>query len=197
MSTTVLAQDLMRPVLRTELSELVVAARAGDEHAWRRLVTRFNPLARQVARRFGLPPNDVDDVVQAAWLQIYQCLGRVREPEALSGWIATIVRREALHSLQTSAFELLIDDPECFEQPTDEAPDTAVLNAELAEVLANAIAGLPPRQRTLMTLIAAQDQPDYRSISHRLGMPMGSIGPTRRRCLARLERSPEVRALRD
>jgi RNA polymerase sigma factor (sigma-70 family) len=185
----------------TELKALVARACEGDEGAWRRLVARFDPMARRIARGFGLKPCDVDDVTQAAWLQIYTCLGRVREPEALSGWIATIVRREALRSLQTSGFEHLVDDPMYFEQSTtdatNEAPEAHVLASERTAILTRAFASLPPRHRTLMALIVAQDAPDYRSISLRLDMPIGSIGPIRRRCLARLEAIDEVQALRD
>jgi RNA polymerase sigma factor (sigma-70 family) len=181
---------------RSELEDLVGSACSGDEQAWARLVARFDPMARRVARGFGLAPCDVDDVVGSAWVRIYSSLAAVREPDALSGWIATIVRREALRILQVAAFERLIDDPVCFGQTTEEGPLSSLLASEQTETLTDAIASLPPRQGMLIALLFTHEQ-DYRAISARLDMPIGSIGPIRRRGLARLGQSPEIRSLLD
>lgn len=179
-----------------ELSRLVHAARAGDESAWPRLVAQFDPMVRRIARGFRLAPNDVDDVAQATWLKLVAHIGRIREPEALWGWIGTTARREALGVHQASSTQWLTADPAVFEAPDDEDPEAQVLAADSRAVLERAMATLPERQRALLTLIVGQERSDYQAISDALEMPIGSIGPTRRRSLERLQRHAEIRALR-
>jgi RNA polymerase sigma factor (sigma-70 family) len=176
-----------------ELDALVSAARAGDHRAWSRLVAQFDRMLRSVARSYRLPPQDVDDVVQATWVKLYEHLDRLRDTSAIAGWLATTVRRESLRVLQRGVRELLTDSPGPAGGARQNGPEDALLHAERRLVLTRAFATLPERQRRLMELIAAGDAVTYEQISAALGMPVGSIGPSRARSLARLELHDELR----
>jgi RNA polymerase sigma factor (sigma-70 family) len=182
------------PRAERKLESLVQATRANDNVAWSELVGRFDGMLRSVARSYRLCPADVDDVLQTVWLRLYQQLDRLREPNAIAGWLATTTRRESLRVLQTHVREQLTDDPEVLESTTVDRPDTEVLASERNAVLRRALGTLPTHQRRLMVLLAAAPA-DYRMISATLDIPVGSIGPTRARSLARLERHPELREL--
>jgi Sigma-70 region 2 len=95
----------------SELSELVPAARNGDAYAWEVLVARFTPTIRAVVRGYRLNPADVEDVVQATWVTAFAHIGRIRQPEAIGGWLTVTARREALRTLQARQRETLIDEP--------------------------------------------------------------------------------------
>jgi RNA polymerase sigma factor (sigma-70 family) len=174
---------------------LVHAARAGDNAAWTRLVERFDGSLRDIARSYRLDPTDIDDVMQATWLRLFKHIERLREPAGVAGWLATTTRRESLRRLQGPVREQLTDDPQGGEPPDSEGPEDKLLAAERRAILARALATLPDRHRRLMTLLAAKPSLDYRQISSILAMPIGSIGPTRARCLARLARNGELQAL--
>jgi RNA polymerase sigma factor (sigma-70 family) len=180
-----------------DLEAIVSAARGGDDAAWTCLVQRFEPTLRRVARSFRLSPTDVDDVVQATWLRLFGAIERIREPAALPGWLTTTARREALRLLQGPVRERLTDDPRLGDQADADAegPEAEVLAAERKATLTRVLRLLPPRQRELMRLLAAEPC-NYEEISAALAMPLGSIGPTRARILARLEQHPEIQALR-
>lgn len=183
------------PSPNRDLDAIVGAARAGDDAAWTCLVRRFEPTLRRVARSFRLAPTDVDDVVQATWLRLFGAIDSIREPAALPGWLTTTARRESLRLLQTPVRERLTDDPRLGDGADGEGLDGEVLAAERKATLARALRLLPPRQRELMRLLAAEPC-NYEEISAALAMPLGSIGPTRARILARLEQHPEIQALR-
>jgi len=175
-----------------QLGALLHCARRGDDLAWRRLVEYFDGLLRSIAGSYRLGRVDVDDVVQITWMQMFEHLDRIREPEAVAGWLATTARREAMRVLQTHVREQLCAEPEVGEAATDHTPDIAVLAAETRAILGRAVAALPGRQRELMTLLLEPDT-DYQNISATLKMPVGSIGPTRARGLTSLRRDAELR----
>jgi RNA polymerase sigma factor (sigma-70 family) len=179
-----------------ELVTLVHAARAGDELAWQRLVERFDHMLRDIARFYRLTPSDVDDALQTTWIRLLSHIDRLREPAAVAGWLATTTRRECMRHLQRAVHELPTDDRTLGDRADEHTPESQLLATERARILAAAIAKLPQRHRELMTLLGAASSPDYREVSASLGMPHGSIGPIRARCLARLERDAELSALR-
>src|SRR3954452_18714447 len=181
-----------------DLAALARAAQTGDEAAWTTLVTRFNAPLRGIARSYRLSATDVDDVVQATWLDALQDIHHLRDPAAIAGWLATTTRRKALRSLQTRTREQLTNDPTDHDRIDPEDPEQRVLAAERRRILGDALTNLPERQRRLMTLLLASDPAlDYKGISHLLSMPLGSLGPTRARSLARLARNPTLQALQD
>jgi RNA polymerase sigma factor (sigma-70 family) len=178
-------------------AELITAARAGDERAWAALVRRLQPSLRSVARRYGLSPAQADDVVQTAWMRLVENIGSLRAPEAVGAWLAVTVRREAFRALQGHVREHLTDEPFVDESAGPAGLDHEVLHAEQRTVLARAIETLPARHQQLMELLLREPGIDYREVSVRTGIPTGSIGPIRGRCLVRMADDPAVRALRD
>jgi RNA polymerase sigma factor (sigma-70 family) len=176
-----------------ELVALVHAARDGDVLAWGRLVTTFDGMLRAVARSCRLAPHDVDDAVQTTWVKLYENIDGIRDPSAVAGWLATTVRREALRLMQVHVRECLTDAPELAGECRDENPAARLLESERRVALSHALAALPERHRRLMTLIA--DDTRYQQIGAVLDMPLGSIGPIRRRSLARMQRHPELQRL--
>jgi len=178
------------------VASLVVAAAGGDSAAWNSLVDRFAPLVWSICMRYKLSPSDGADVSQEVWLRLTEKIDTIREPAALAGWLATTARRECLVLLRRrdrevpSAMELdLADDVD----RTD--PDREVLRMEREQALLAAFAELPDNARLLLTLLMEDPPRPYRDISAILGIPIGSIGPTRARYLERLRRSPALAGL--
>lgn len=182
-----------KPANDEQLDKLMRGARRGDNVAWAGLICRFDRSLRSIARGYRLGAADIDDVVQLTWTRLYEHIDRVRDPQAVAGWLATTTRREAMRVLQNHVREQLTDDPELGNAAAGEQPEAAVIAAEERAVLDRAVADLPGRQRELLTLLVAQPDADYRHISAALQMPLGSIGPIRARGLARLECHAELR----
>jgi RNA polymerase sigma factor (sigma-70 family) len=177
---------------------LVAAALGGDQTAWNSLVERYTPLVLSITRRHGLQEDDAEDVVQTVWLRLVENLGKVREPQALPGWIVTTVRNECLRLIRRRRLITPADltdhqHPDAAEDSG--AVDAGLLDAERHEALLTALAELTDRQRALLLLLIEDPQPSYEEISRRLGLPIGSIGPTRARALARLRAHSAVHAL--
>ncbi|MEA2153951.1 MAG: hypothetical protein QOE11_91 [Solirubrobacteraceae bacterium] len=178
----------------TELAELVSAARTGDHRAWASLHERFAPLLRGIARSYRLSASDVDDVVQTTWLRLFSHIDRVREPEAIAGWLVTTVRRECLRALQGPMRECPSDDPQLGDCTDFADPESELIAAERRVALGRALATLPARHRELMSLLVAEPAMPYQELSAALAIPIGSIGPIRARSLVRLARHPELRS---
>jgi RNA polymerase sigma factor (sigma-70 family) len=178
-----------------ELVALVRASAAGDQAAFERLVTRFDRLLRGVTRSFRLSSWDADDVIQATWLQFLEHGRTLREPAAVSGWLATTARRQSLRVLQRHVREHLTDDPAHGGPAGDAAPDDQLLATERRELLHDALAALPPRHKNLMRVLVTQPELSYEDVGRLLAMPVGSIGPTRARSLDRLRQSTKLQAL--
>jgi RNA polymerase sigma factor (sigma-70 family) len=175
----------------------VEAARAGDPDAWARLVQRFDRMLRSVARSYHLPPADVDDVVQTTWLDLFETLERLREPMAIGGWLATATRHNALRRRRMRVREQPTDDPQLGEGADDNQPEASLLAVERRAALAAAIDRLPRRHRGLLIVLLTQPTLEYREVGELLSMPVGSIGPTRARSLARLACDTQLRAVAD
>ena len=166
------------------VASLVRAAAAGQQAAWDQLVDRFAPLMVSVVSRFGLGREDAADVEQTVWLRLVQNLHRIREPAALPGWIQTTVRNEAIRIAGSRRTVPLYNDS--FLVADDDALESEVLATERREALLAAVAQLPGRQYELLMMLIADPTPSYDEISSKLGMPKGSIGPTRARAMERL-----------
>jgi RNA polymerase sigma factor (sigma-70 family) len=160
---------------------------AGSSDALDRLVRRVTPTLWHVARAYGLSREAAEDVVQSSWVALARTAGTVRDPQAIVSWLCVTTRREAVRVVRQSRREDSTDPAALVEQgPAAAGVEDAVLADEEAAVLWRRVNELPPRCRQLLRVIAFEDRPDYRSISAELGMPTGSIGPTRRRCLEKL-----------
>ena len=134
-------------------------------------------------------------MIQSTWLQFMQHGRQLREPAAVSGWLATTARRQSLQMLQRHGREQLTDDPERGAPCDRSEPDRELLAAERRELLRGALAELPDRHRDLMHVLVARPELSYEEVGRVLAMPIGSIGPTRARALDRLGRNRELRAL--
>jgi RNA polymerase sigma factor (sigma-70 family) len=175
-----------------ELVTIVTAARAGDDAAWTALVRRLEPPLRRVARGYRLTPAQIEDVLQTTWMRVFVGIHRLREPACILSWLITTIRREALRTLQGPVAEQLSADPELGDRPTSHDPLRDLMVAESRAALRSAVGRLPERQRRLMELLMADPEIEYREISAATGMPIGSIGPTRARCLDRLAGDPSL-----
>jgi RNA polymerase sigma factor (sigma-70 family) len=176
------------PRREADLGTLARAAMQGEEAAWERLVARFGPTIRSVARRHRLSEADQDEVVQRTWLRLLERIGTVRQPEALGGWLVTTARRESLRIIELSARELPSDEADDRESAAAPVED-AVIAAERRAALYRALGGLRPRQRSLLQLQLAAPAMSYEQLGVALEMPVGGIGPTRGRALAALRRN--------
>ncbi|HTT92902.1 MAG TPA: sigma-70 family RNA polymerase sigma factor [Acidimicrobiales bacterium] len=175
------------------MGDLVLGARAGSVEAWEELVARFGGMIAATGRRYRLTPADVAELEQTTWLRLVENLHRIEQPERVGGWLATTARRESLQLLKraakyrTGADEMLVnladrDLPDPDARPIAEERDTLVRAA---------FDRLRPRCRELLKLLVIDDPIGYLDLSELLQMPVGSIGPTRGRCLEHLRRLVE------
>jgi RNA polymerase sigma factor (sigma-70 family) len=197
----------------TPVEELVRAATRGEEDAWAELVRRYTPLVVSVIRGYGLGPADAADVNQTVWLRLVEYLDRIREPLALAGWLAKTAGHECLRLVRASRRIQPFDPLDPHVGPSgpsgpsgpfgpsgqsgqDEqgTPDDRILRAERRQVMREGFAQLPQRCRHLLTLLMKEPPATYEEVGERLGIPIGSIGPTRARCLHKLRTSPVVAA---
>jgi RNA polymerase sigma factor (sigma-70 family) len=178
-------------------TDLVTGAKNGDAQAWDALIEEFTPLIWSVCRRFRLYGADAEDVCQAVWLRLVEHLDNLRAPAALPGWLSTTSQRECWRVLRTRV--TLPCDGQLLENMPDEQTVTAehqLLAVEGRASLREAFARLPLRCRQLLAMLLLADSPvPYTEISARLGIPIGSIGPNRRRYLDRLRRDPAIARL--
>ena len=178
-----------------ELAALVRAAVAGDERAVTRLVDRFDRTLRSVARFYGLSRWDADDVIQATWLTFLERGHTLRDGAAVRAWLETTARRQCLRVLQNRLREQPTED-QWLDHGVDHDPQDAMFAAERRAALLDALEELPLPRRRLMTLLVAKPDMSYEDVGRTLGMPVGSIGPTRMRSISHLRRSTKLQALR-
>ena len=164
-------------------AELIAACRSRDPRAWANLVDRASPLVFAISRRCGLDDGDAEDVAQSVFATLLNSLDTLRDPRAFWGWLATTTRREAIRASQRTRRER--GPAARTEAQENAAPDTADVE-ELAAVR-RALDDLGGRCKDLLeALFLRSDSADYEAVARALNVPVGSIGPTRRRCLAKL-----------
>jgi RNA polymerase sigma factor (sigma-70 family) len=171
--------------LSAALGAELIAYRAGDNAAGGRLSRLATPLLWHVARAAGADALAAEDAVQNALLALLRRGSTIDDPRAVLQWLIVTVRREVIKLARKSARVELTDEPDIRVDP-DPGPAEKQLVRERDRVLWRAVGHLPPRCRDLLRIVAHADRPDYSVISAALGMPVGSIGPTRGRCLAKL-----------
>lgn len=179
---------------------LLARARGGDQAAWNALVEQHTGLLWSVARAYRLDTASAGDAIQTTWLRLVEHLDRIQDPERLGGWLATTVRRECLQVLRRNTRERLAPSTDMTLDAIDEEAeplDAGLLADERDAALWVAFRGIPDRCQRLLRVLMATPPPSYEQAAAALDMPIGSIGPTRARCLARLRALLEPTGLLD
>lgn len=178
-----------------DTAELLSAAASGERAAWDQLVDRYAKLVWAVARGFSLSASDAGDVSQTTWLRLVEHLGRLREPQHLGGWLATTARHECLRLLRKSGREVVASDTDLDVEAGEPSPEAVVLDSERDQLLWASLGEIPQRCQVLLRALASDPPPSYQDVSAALGIPVGSIGPTRARCLDHLKKRLHARDL--
>ncbi|MFQ5843950.1 MAG: RNA polymerase sigma factor [Planctomycetota bacterium] len=172
----------MEPVPDTEL---VGRCRQGDEEAWRLLVERYGPLILSIPRRYGLRAAQAEDVHAEVCLALVRSLGGLRDPKALPKWLIRTATRATWEALRKAPDAVPLEDLPPLGPGTP--PDALVSLLEEEQEVHHALDHVSERCRRLLHLLYFADPtPSYDEVSAKLGVPRGSLGPTRRRCLDKL-----------
>ncbi len=168
-----------------QVATLLEAAADGDERAWSELVAQFHGLLWATARACGLSEADAADVTQTTWMRLAEHLGRITQPAALPGWLVSTTRREAIcvsKRARRPPPAVLLGTIDL----DDESAVDLLLRAERHQELRAAFRRLGEQCRLLLAMLSADARYSYEEISSQVDIPVGSIGPTRRRCLTKL-----------
>jgi RNA polymerase sigma factor (sigma-70 family) len=167
---------------------MVQRAAQGDQRAWERLVDQYARLVWAMTRDFKLSESDAADVSQATWLRLLEHIDRLDHPERVGSWLAATARNECRRSLAARKKVIPVQDDVTLNGDVTSEPeiDERLLANERAEAVRTAISHLPWRWQQLLELLMADPPATYAEISDKLGLPIGSIGPTRGRCLEML-----------
>jgi RNA polymerase sigma factor (sigma-70 family) len=186
-------ESYMADVFESDIADLDVAslvkrAVVGDARAWERLIDKYGKLVWSITREFKLAESDAADVSQTTWMRLIEHVDRLDHPDRVGSWLAATARKECLRSLASRKRLVLVPEDVAFDSPTtyEPAADEALLADERDRIVREAMARLPHRWQRLLELLMADPPASYAEISDELGLPVGSIGPTRGRCLARL-----------
>ena len=168
-------------------ADLVRAAAQADADAWKTIIERYTKTVHRIARAHRLSDADASDVAQTVWLRLLENIGRLRDPERVGGWVSTTARYECLRLCRQRGRVRLVHDAailDAMQAEPDPAPPAETHDRDAA--LCGAVATLPPRQRAILNLLMAEPPLSYGDIATSLNIPIGSIGPTRRRGLQTL-----------
>jgi RNA polymerase sigma factor (sigma-70 family) len=171
-----------------DIARLVRGAVEGDRRAWERLVDQYARLIWSITVEFKLTESDAADVAQTTWLRLLEHIDRIEYPDRVGSWLAATARNECLRSLAARKRVVLAHDDEILTGVVACSPevDERILADERDQVVRDALSRLPGRWQRLLELLMADPPASYADISSELDLPIGSIGPTRGRCLARL-----------
>jgi RNA polymerase sigma factor (sigma-70 family) len=176
--------------LAEQVARAFAAYRDGDDEAMSGLVDATTALLWHTARAQGLTQTQAEDVVQTTWMSLVQHAAVIHDPRAVLKWLITTTRREAWASARKSRREDVRDvlGDVMDDQPVaPNGPEELVVAGQDQRVLWKHFATLNERCQQLLRVVALAERPDYSQVAEALGMPVGSIGPTRGRCLAKLK----------
>jgi RNA polymerase sigma factor (sigma-70 family) len=169
-------------------AELVSRCMDGDEDAWAALVRSNGPIVWTIARRAGLSEDDCADVYQTTWRIAVESLPRLRDTTRFAAWIARTAHFQSMRTLRSMCATrrtLQRIEPK---DAHEELPDAELESLEHRRLVAAGMERIGARCAALLrALYYDEPTPEYAAIASRLSMPIGSIGPTRARCLARLK----------
>ncbi len=180
-------------------AELVGRIRNGDGSAWRELVDQYEPLLRRLARQYRLSGQDMDDAIQLTWVRCLEHIDQITHADRLRGWLATVCRRESIRLATKGRREIALGE-QSVTRLVDAGQEERDPGAEMAcrdahDWLSQAIRALPKKQQLVLTELLKEESRSYLDLSRRLGLPVGSIGPTRQRAIARLRQDPRLAEL--
>ena len=173
--------------------DLVARCLSRERGAWEALVDRYSDLVYGIARRAGLDGAAAEDVVQDVFLALLKNLKRLREHDRLMGWIVKTTRRASWRAARRSKSVRARE--EASSKPDHDAgalPDDVVEAEERRHLVRRALTALESKCQRLLDALFLREVGDYRQLSAELGMPVGSIGPTRKRCLQKMLQELEV-----
>ncbi|MDF1604434.1 sigma-70 family RNA polymerase sigma factor [Nocardioides sp. YIM 152315] len=160
---------------------------AGDPAGLDDLVAVMTPVLWHVVRAYRLSDSAAEDVIQNTWLALVRRRAAILDPVAVGGWLTTTARREAWRTAGAKTTPTPVEDDDLEHVlPQQRSAEESVVQHDDGDRLWAAVDGLPERCRRLLRIVAFENRPDYRELATELGMPVGSIGPTRGRCLAKL-----------
>ena len=187
-----------------EVTVLIHRAAEGDRAAWNAIVDEYAGLVWSVVRGFRLGDAQAADAVQTTWLRLIEHVTAIRDPERLPGWLRTTTKRVCLETIRVSGREHPVaehweDARLASNRPgaDDDGPESCSIRKDQQRLVRAALAALPERHQVLLSLLVASPPVSYEEISEQLGMPIGSIGPTRARILARLREALAAQDLFD
>jgi RNA polymerase sigma factor (sigma-70 family) len=188
--------EVNEAVLADNSAELVGRIRTGDGSAWSELVDRYEPLLRRLARQYRLSGQDTDDAIQLTWLRCLEHIDQLTHADRLRGWLATVCRRESIRLATKRRREIAVGE-QTVKRLVDEGqeerdPCADMTRRDERDRLSRAITDLPERQRLVLIELLKEESRSYLDLSRRLGLPVGSIGPTRQRAIARLRQDPRL-----
>jgi RNA polymerase sigma factor (sigma-70 family) len=171
-----------------DVASVVRHAADGDQRAWERLVELYGRLVWAMTREFKLNESDAADVTQTTWMRLLEHIDRLDRPERVGSWLAATARNECLRSLARRKRIVLVQDDVTLMTDSASGPevDERLLADERAQDVRTALSHLPGRWQRLLQLLMSDPPVSYAEISDQLGIPIGSIGPTRGRCLETL-----------
>jgi RNA polymerase sigma factor (sigma-70 family) len=176
--------DADLPVPHAGDAALVEACLAGQRGSWETLVRTYAPLVYTIARRSGLSQDEAEDVSQIVFASLLQSLGTLRDGQSVSKWLIVVAKR---HSWKVLRARPALADADVFDAAGPAAAEATDEAWQRRQALQQGLAALGGRCQELLTaLFSDRNQPDYAQVSERLGIPIGSIGPTRNRCLRKL-----------
>lgn len=172
-------------------AELISGVVNGEQLAWGELVERYSQTVWMATAKYELDRATRLDVVQTVWLRLHDRVRQVRDPDRLAGWLSITARNECVNVLRRRSrtfsladdYEVVSDDP---------PPETDLERRTTVAAVAEALSELDPRCAELLQLLCADPAPSYEDISVMLDIPVGSIGPTRARCLQKLRNRPAI-----
>jgi RNA polymerase sigma factor (sigma-70 family) len=177
-------------MLDVELAETVGEAVGGNQEAWDALVDRFAPLVWGIARAHSLDTLDASDVSQTVWLRLAEHIGDLRDRTRIGSWLAVTTKNEAQRTHKRRQFQMPVSHERLIHLPEPNArqPEETVVASEEATALWTAFSSLGVQCRTLLRMLINDPAPSYTAVSETLGLPVGSIGPKRARCLSSLRK---------
>lgn len=179
------------PMAETTVGQLLMAAATGERQAWDALVDRYGRLVWSVVRSFGLDQATAADVSQTVWLRLVEHCDRIRDPQRLPGWLATTARRESIRVLRAQRRQQPSEVVDDLADRSSPLPEERLLDDELSRQVYAAYRQLSQACQQLLRLLTEEPRLDYATIGELIGRPVGSIGPTRARCLEHLRRLME------